>query len=128
MLHIQRGDVESFSLPDDLKQAFLETLNVKNEVLRAIPQDRSRLDDDKAIDRLDSKAGSTVFAIKGLARQMSEAGMSIDSKTKSHIGELGKHGFVPGPHIPQEANDWVWNSHEVISKLFDIAEGKQDDD
>ena len=127
MLHIDPNTVKESSLEDGLKTEFLDALRIKEDFQKAIPINPHVLEDDKAIDKLDKKAGSTVFALRGLADKVKAAGKEVGSKVESAIHELKQHGFVPGKHIPNEANDWAWNAHEVISKLFDLATDAKED-
>ena len=127
MLHIDPNTVKESSLEDSLKTEFLDALRIKEDFQKAIPINPHMLEDDKAIDKLDKKAGSTVFALRGLADKVKAAGKEVGSKVESAIHELKQHGFVPGKHIPNEANDWAWNAHEVISKLFDLATDAKED-
>jgi hypothetical protein len=123
MLHVDPGTVEESSLEQELKSAFLDTFQVKETFMKAIPMSPSMCEDVKAVDRLDDKAGSVVFALRGLADKVKAAGKNLDGKTESAIAELGEHAFLPSSRgqLHREANDWAWNSHEVISKLFDLA-------
>ena len=126
MMHVEPGEVEESSLEQELKTAFLNAFEVKKAFQKLIPMD-PKLIDDRATDKLDGKARSLVFAIEGLADKVSGAGKDVDGKTKSALKQLDEHGFVPSPSVSREINDWMWDAHEVISKLFDIATDKVDD-
>jgi hypothetical protein len=121
MLHIDPETVKNSSLSDELKAAFAKAFSAKNDFFRAIPMNKVMYEDDRAIDLLDKRAGSLVFALQGLVAKVRESGFKIDSKTKSAMKGQADHGFIPNPQVAIEANDWGWDAHEIISRLYDIA-------
>ena len=129
MLHVDPGTVQESSLEQELKMAFLDALQIKENFQKAIPMNPKMCEDIKTVDRLDDKAGSVVFALRGLAEKVKAVGKNLDSKTESAISKLGEHAFVPSDRgtLHREADGWAWNSHEVISKLFDLATDAAED-
>ena len=126
MMHVEPGEIDESSLDDEMKSAFKNAFEVKKAFQKMIPMN-PKLIDERMTDKLDDKADTLVFTLEGLATKVADAGKKIDEKTKSALKKLDKHRFVPSSAVSREVNDWMWDAHEILSKLFDIATDKEED-
>ena len=126
MMHVEPGEIDESSLDDEMKSVFKNAFEVKRAFQKLIPMN-PKLIDERMTDKLDDKAGTLVFTLEGLATKVADAGKTIDEKTKSALKKLDEYGFIPSSNVSREINDWMWDAHEILSKLFDIATDKEED-